>query len=82
MTIARLRSQFNDPKSRSSTLFVARCRDALIALVRRLAEGVLISGLATASRLMCGLHWQTDSAMAAIVVVGRVVCLELVTGAP
>jgi hypothetical protein len=80
MTIARLRLQFNDPTSRPGTFFVARYRGALIPLVCGLAGGVLISGIATASRLMYRLNWQTDSAIAAIVV-GWVVCLELATRA-
>jgi len=81
MTLARLRSPFEAPTSRASTFIVARYRGALILLVRRIG-GVLISGIARASRLMYRINWQTDSAIAAIGVVGWVVCLELVTGAP
>ena len=81
MTIARRRSHFKDPKSRSSIFIVARYLGALILLARGIAGGLLISGIATASRLMYQLSWQTDSAIAAMVVVGWVLCLELVTGA-
>ena len=80
MTLARLRSPFEAPTSRASTFIVARYRGALILLVRRIAGGVLISGIARASRLMYRINWQTDSAIAAIAVVGWVLCLELVTG--
>jgi hypothetical protein len=80
MTLARLRSHFEDPTSRASTFIVARYRGALILLVRGIAGGVLISGITRASRLMYRINWQTDSAIAAIGVVGWVVCLELVTG--
>ena len=82
MTIARLRSHLKDPTSRASTFIVARYRGALILLVRGIAGGEPISGIATASRLMDRLNWQTGSANGAIGVVGWVVCLELVTAAP
>jgi hypothetical protein len=76
MTIAPLRSHFKDPKSRSSIFIVARYRRAVILLVRGIAGGVLISGIATASRLMYRLNWQSDSAIAALVVVGWVLFVE------
>jgi hypothetical protein len=68
MTIARLRSQFKDPKSRPSIFIVARYRGAVILLVRGIAGDVLVAGLATASRLMYPFNWRTDSGIAAIVV--------------
>jgi hypothetical protein len=80
MTIARLRSLFKDPKSRSSIFIVARYRGTVTLLARTIASGLLISGIATVSRLMYRLNWQTDSAIAAIAVVGWILCLELVTG--
>jgi hypothetical protein len=77
MTIARRRSHFKDPKSRSSIFIVARYRGALILLARGIAGGLLISGIATASRLMYQLSWQTDSAIATVVAAGWVVFVEL-----
>jgi hypothetical protein len=76
MTIARLRSLFKDPKSRSSTFIIARYRRAVNLLGRGVAGGVLISGIATMSRLMYRLSWRTDSAIAAMVVVGWVLFVE------
>jgi hypothetical protein len=80
MNIARLRSSFKDPNSRASTLIIARYHGLVTQLVRGIAGGVLISAIATASRLMYRLNWQIDGAIAAIVAVGWVVCLELVMG--
>jgi hypothetical protein len=76
MTIARLRSPVKDPKFRSSTFIIARYRGPVILLGRGIAGGVLISGIATMSRLMYRLSWQTDSAIAAMVVVGWVLFVE------
>jgi hypothetical protein len=76
MTIARLRSHFKDPKSRSSTFIVTRYRGALVLLVRASAGGLLISGIAAASRLMYRLNWQTDSAIAVTVAVAWVLFVE------
>jgi hypothetical protein len=80
MNIARLRSPFKDPKSRSSSFITARHRETVVLLLRGSAGGILISGIATASRLMYRLNWQTDGAIAALVAVGWVVWLELAMG--
>ena len=45
---------------------------ALIVLVRAVAGIVLVGGIATATRVMLALSWQTDTVIAAVVAVGWV----------
>jgi hypothetical protein len=50
---------------------------ALIVLVRAVAAVVLVAGLATVTRVMFALSWQTDGAIAALVATGWVAFSDL-----
>jgi hypothetical protein len=52
-------------------------RGTLIVLVRGIAGIVLVAGIATVTRAMFALSWQTDSVIAAIVAAGWVAFTDL-----
>jgi hypothetical protein len=50
---------------------------ALIVVVRAVGAVVLVAGVATVTRVMFALSWQTDSAIAALVAAGWVAFTDL-----
>jgi hypothetical protein len=80
MTNARSRSRFSPgrptavPRVRRSPSVI------LIILARTGAAGVLIGGIAAASRFMYSLSWRADGAIALLVATGWILCAELLLG--
>jgi hypothetical protein len=80
MTIARSRSRFSSHRPRLVPQDAVRHSGPVIILARTVAGGVLVGAIATASRLMYGLSWQTDGALAVIVAAGWMFWAECLMG--
>ena len=80
MTIARSRSRFSSSRNRLVPQARVRHSASLILLARTVAGGVLVGAVATASRLMYALSWQTDGAIAVVCAAAWIICAEFLMG--
>ena len=80
MTIARSRSRFSSQRTRLVPQARIRHSIPLIMVARTVAGGVLVGAIATASRLMYALSWQTDGAVAGACAPAWIFCAEFFMG--